>query len=119
MCCKGFLKRAVPFFLTFLVGILIAGIFIPIGGSNFQFRKNRWQKHREYHERTDSEIQRLREENEQLRKQLEEKQNLKLEGIGEGDVPRIRLDKRVKIVQGIGDVDAAVPPPPPLPAAKK
>lgn len=95
MCCKGFLKRAVPFFLTFLIGILIAGIFVPIGGSNFQFRKNRWQNHREYHERQDSEIQRLREENEQLKKKLSE---IKEQNLAE------ELD---------------VPPPPPLPAKRK
>jgi len=78
MFCNGFLKRAIPFFLTFVVGVLIAGIFIPISGPNFQFRKNRWQRHQEFHERQDSEIQRLREENERLRQQLSEikEQNL-------------------------------------------
>jgi hypothetical protein len=85
MCGKGFFKRAVPFFLTFLVGVLIAGIFVPIGSPNFQFRKRGWQNHREQHERMDSEMQRLRDENERLRKQLSEikEQNL----IEELDVP--------------------------------
>lgn len=93
MCCKGFFKRAVPFFLTFLIGVLIASIFVPITGSNFQFRKNRWQKHREYHERMDSEIQQLREENERLRKQLSET-NL----IEELDVPPPPLPAKLKTV---------------------
>ena len=27
MCCKGFMKKVVPFTLTFLLGILITGLF--------------------------------------------------------------------------------------------
>ena len=108
MFCKGFFKRAVPFFLTFLIGVLIASIFVPITGHNFQFRKNRWQKHREYHERMENEIQQLREENERLRQQLKEM-----------PVLRSNVPDRVKVKTIIGDADRAVPPPPPVPAAKK
>lgn len=103
MFCKGFFKRAVPFFLTFVIGVLIASIFVPITGHNFQFRKNRWQKHREYHERIENEMQQLREENERLRQQLEEKRVLRL------DVP---ANKREKVKTIISDADRAVPPPP-------
>ncbi len=85
MCCKGLFKRAVPFFLTFLVGVLIAGIFVPLTGTNFQFRKNRWQKHRHHHERMDAEIQRLRDENERLRQKLSETKEQNL--ADEFDVP--------------------------------
>lgn len=94
MCCKGFFKRAIPFFLTFLIGVLIAGIFVPIGSPNFQFRNNRWQKHREYHERMDSEIQQLRQENERLRKQLSERKDLGL--FEDLDVPPPPLPAKIK-----------------------
>jgi hypothetical protein len=102
MYCKGFFKRAVPFFLTFFVGVMIASIFLPLTGSNFQFRKNRWQRHREYHERMESEIQQLREENERLRQQLEEKQEFRLE------IPNKRILK-VKTVNG--EIERVVTPP--------
>ena len=96
MCCKGFFKRAIPFFLTFLIGILIAGIFIPIGSSNFQFRKNRWQGHREQYERMEFEMRQLREENERLRKQLTE---TKVQNLSEElDVPPPLPEIRKKVV---------------------
>jgi hypothetical protein len=106
MCCKGFLKRAIPFFLTFLVGVLIAGIFIPISGPNFQFRKRGWQSHRQQHERMDFEMRQLREENERLRKQLEER-NL--------NYPVLEQDvsEESNALTPLGDLDV---PPPPLPS---
>lgn len=74
MCCKGFLKRVLPFFLTFAVGLLIASFFVSIT-PNFKFQKRGWNnKHRQYHQRIESENMRLREENNLLKRQLEVKQ---------------------------------------------
>lgn len=72
MCCKGFLKRVLPFFLTFAVGLLIASFFVSIT-PNFKFEKRRWSKHRAYHYQLESDNQRLRQENEMLKRQLLEK----------------------------------------------
>lgn len=81
MCCKGFLKRILPFFLTFSIGLLIASFFITVAAPNFNFKKRGFNKHRQYHQRVESENQRLREENNRLKKELAEieKQNLAVE----------------------------------------
>ena len=49
MCCKGFFKRIVPFFLTFAVGLFIASFFVTIAAPNFQFRRNVWKTSSTYH----------------------------------------------------------------------
>jgi hypothetical protein len=86
MCCKGFFKRVLPFFLTFSLGLLIASFFVTVAAPNFQFRRNGgWSKHRQNHHRLESENQRLREENSQLKRQLADKRNSDLEMIF--DVP--------------------------------
>jgi hypothetical protein len=91
MCCKGFLKRVLPFFLTFAVGLLIASFFVSIT-PNFKFEKRGgWNRHRAYHQRLEFENQRLREENNLLKKQLLEEQTLPPvlpDGI-ENSVPRV------------------------------
>lgn len=92
MCGKGFLKRAVPFLLTFVIGALIAGLFVPFG--SFKFRKNNWHRHQEYHQKMETENQLLRDENERLKKQLSE----------------------IKVQDRSEELD--VPPPLPLPPSK-
>ena len=82
MCCQGFVKRVVPFFLTFAVGLFIASFFVTIAAPTFQFQNRGWRKnHRQYDRQREAEIQRLREEN----------MNLKNEArLNEG---RLKLDK--------------------------
>jgi hypothetical protein len=74
MCCPGFLKRVVPFFLTFAVGLFIASFFVTIAAPTFQFQNRGWRKnHRQYDRQREIEIQRLREENMRLKNQLSDK----------------------------------------------
>ena len=91
MCCKGFVKRVVPFFLTFAVGLFIASFFVSIAAPNFQFNRGR-RNHRQYDRRIESENQQLREENSRLKRELAEKDDVTVSGF--------YLD---------------VPPPPPMP----
>lgn len=69
----GFIKRFLPFALTFAAGLFIASFFVTIGFPKFGAR---------HRERRQNEVRALRNEVEQLRKekydlrrQLEEKQN--------------------------------------------
>jgi hypothetical protein len=74
MCCKGFIKRVVPFFLTFAVGLFIASFFVTIAAPTFQFTNRSWRKnHRQYDRQREADIQRLREENMHLKNQLLDK----------------------------------------------
>ena len=74
MCCsKGFIKRVVPFFLTFAVGLFIASFFITIAAPQFNLRSRGWGKHQRYHQKMEFENQRLSEENNRLKRQLAEK----------------------------------------------
>jgi len=57
MGSKGWIKRVLPFFATFAVGIFIAGLF-GFGGPRFG-RHGRWERRMEF--------ERLRTENEELR----------------------------------------------------
>ena len=108
MYCKGLFKRAIPFLLTFTIGILIASIFVPFTGSGFQFRKNRWkEEHREQHERMEFEMRQLREENERLREQLENLPKLE-EQLPVIEPVEIKRDRRLKIVTVQGEVDRTV-----------
>ena len=70
MCCKGFTKRILPFFLTFAVGLFIASFFVTIAAPSFQFpsRSSR-RNHREYDRQREFEIQQLRDENLRLKNQ--------------------------------------------------
>jgi hypothetical protein len=98
MCGKVFIKRVLPFFLTFAVGLFIASFFVSITAPKFQFNRG-WRKHQQYHRTMEFENQRLREENSRLKKQLADND---LHNLNNRDF----------------DVDFAVPPPPPLPPAK-
>lgn len=73
MCCKGFAKRVLPFFLTFAVGLFIASFFVSIAAPSFQFpnRVSR-KKHREYDRQREAEIKQLRERNAELERRLAE-----------------------------------------------
>jgi hypothetical protein len=76
MCCKGFLKRILPFFLTFAVGLLIASFFVSIT-PNFKFEKRHWgKKHKAYDRQLETENRRLKEENEFLKRQALEREAL-------------------------------------------
>ena len=76
MCYKGFLKRILPFFLTFALGLLIASFFVTIKVPNFNSGRQSWRyQHREYDRRMELENQRLREENTILKRQLAERQD--------------------------------------------
>jgi cell shape-determining protein MreC len=105
MCCKGFLKRILPFFLTFAFGLLIASFFVSIT-PNFKFQKRGWSRHQQYHQRLESENQRLREENNLLKRQLSEADSMmptklevrRLDTITE--VPLPPPPPKVKIVRG-------------------
>ncbi|MEZ5428399.1 MAG: hypothetical protein R2747_19170 [Pyrinomonadaceae bacterium] len=99
---KGVLKRAVPFILTFTVGLLIAGLFISISAPSFRGKRN-WKKHREYHRRLESENYRLRVENCRMRKQMAE----------------MERQKRTEEILELKRLDLDVPPPPPLPPAPR
>jgi hypothetical protein len=72
MCCsKGFLKRFVPFFLTFAVGLFIASFFVTVAAPKFQFKNRAWKKnHKQYDRQRELDIQRLREENIRLKNEL-------------------------------------------------
>ena len=68
MCCKGFAKRDLPFFLTFSVGLFIASFFVSIVAPNFRLpSRNSRKVHREVDRQRDIELQQLREENFRLK----------------------------------------------------
>lgn len=98
MLFLGVLKRVVPFFLTFAAGLFIASFFINIASPRFNFPRKS-HKFRE--------IQRLRDENRdlkkancELRKQLEEaRRNSELKFTLDSDLPHF---------------EPPPPPPPPM-----
>ncbi len=74
MCCQGFAKRVLPFFLTFAVGLFIASFFVSIAAPNFQFpNRNSRRTHREYDRQRDAQLRQLSERNADLEKQLADK----------------------------------------------
>ncbi len=71
MCCLGFIKRVLPFALTFVVGLFIASFFVTIAAPNFQFpSRERRKNHRQYDQQIESENKRLKEINIRLKNQL-------------------------------------------------
>ena len=86
MCCKGFIKRILPFFLTFAVGLFIASFFVSVAAPSFQFKNRDGKKHREYH--------RLKYENRQLRERVQ------------------RLERERSMAASEFEVNLDVPPPP-------
>ena len=67
---KSFIKRFVPFFLTFALGLLVASFFVSIAAPRLNF--NREGKHGRYY-RMKCENERLRRENQRLERQLAER----------------------------------------------
>ena len=59
MCSKGLLKRILPFFATFAIGLFIASFFVDVSGS--RFGRGRYMRH---------EMQQLRFENERQREEI-------------------------------------------------
>lgn len=96
MCCKGFIKRIVPFFLTFAVSLFIASFFVSIAAPNFRFNFERRRTHREYDLQREIEIQRLNERNALLERKLADSDSQ------DSSTP---------------DLKYLVPPPPPMPPA--
>ncbi len=60
----GLLKRALPFFATFALGLFVASFFVNIGGQRFGYRNH--ERGRCRHE-----LQQLREENMRLREEMD------------------------------------------------
>ena len=71
MFYKGFLKRIIPFFLTFAAGLFIASFFVSIAAPNFNWRRGR--SHR-MHEcwRVNTENEELRRDSYRMKRELEE-----------------------------------------------
>ena len=67
---KSFIKRFVPFFLTFALGLLVASFFVSVAAPRLNF--NREGKHGRYY-RMKCENERLRRENLRLERQLAER----------------------------------------------
>lgn len=103
MCnSKGFLKRLLPFFATFAVGIFIASFFVSISAPSFRGRGGKRQ-----------EIRRLRIEVEELRNE-----NLRLKNEMESlrwNSPHIKHPGDDEL----NDLELLVPPPPPLPVERR
>ena len=107
MCCKGFFKRVVPFFLTFAAGLFVASFFVSVAAPNFSFRSDR----RYYRF---GEIQRLRIENRELREN-NFRQRRQIE-----ELRRQMMNADASDVFGaVPPVDVDVPPPPPPPRAPR
>ena len=70
MCYKGLIKRIVPFFLTFAAGLFIASFFVTIAAPSFNFRRGPGR----YGEmqRLRSELNETKQENTELRMQIQE-----------------------------------------------
>ena len=91
---KGLLKRMLPFFATFAVGIFVASFFVNIGGPRFGHREGGKCRHEMRELRYEYEQQ--REEIRQLREQLDDVQ-----------MSTTTLDGELPL-----DIDIPLPPPP-------
>ena len=107
MCCKGFLKRVVPFFLTFAAGLFIASFFVSVAAPTFGFRGDR-----NYYRF--GEIQRLRIENRELR-ETNCRQRRQMEELRRQALSADQSD----IYSAVPPVDLNAPPPPPPPRAPR
>jgi hypothetical protein len=101
---KGLLKRFIPFFLTFAAGLLIASFFVPVTAPSFG--RGRGKRHRAQHEQMERDIQRLREENLNLKMELKEARERSIDW-STGEFPL--MDAPVPPVA----FEAPAPPPPP------
>ena len=103
MCCTGFIKRFLPFALTFAAGLFIASFFMPIGfsRSGSHHRGN----HRNEFRELQMKYEKSEEENIRLRNQLDE---LKMNG---------EFLEHSQVLEIPGEMDFDIPPPPVAPAA--
>ena len=99
MCNKGFLKRMLPFFATFALGIFIASFFVSVG-PRFGFGEKRMHRFQE--------MQRLQLENEELREE-----NLRLK-TNHQDFDPMELKDEGSTLDG-SRILRISPPPPPAP----
>jgi sensor histidine kinase YesM len=99
MCGKVFIKRVIPFFLTFAVGLFIASFFVTIAAPSFKFNRGSRRQHQQYDRMMELEKQRLNEEVLQLKRQLAERE---LQNLNDRNV----------------NLDFVVPPPPPAPSVR-
>lgn len=99
MCCKGLVKKVVPFFIALTVGLFITSLFVTVAAPSFSFGKRNWKKHREYHRTMEFENRELRRENFRLERKLAE------------------LEKRQQAVFELQELESDVPPPPLVPIA--
>jgi len=119
MCCKGFFKRVVPFFLTFAAGLFIASFFVSVAAPTFQFKNRGWRgNHRQYDRQREAEIQQLREENRRLKNALSTVKVDKFTGTyqmnGDGNAKLLEYEATINGER----IDDLVPPPAPLAPSK-
>lgn len=91
---KGLLKRMLPFFATFALGIFIASFFVNIGGTSSGHRKSGKCRH---------ELRDLRFEYEQQREEI----RLLREQLDDVQMGTTTLDGELPL-----DIDIPLPPPP-------
>ena len=63
----GFVKRFLPFFAAFALGLFVASFFVSVGFPRFERQGKRHGRHH----RCNSEIEQLRRENFELRRQID------------------------------------------------
>ncbi len=104
MCSKGFFKRILPFFATFVIGLFIASFFVDISAP--RFGRGRWMRH---------EFQRMQMENEQLRNEnLRLRNQMEGTSFNPGELRHIHMDE-----MPVPDVNMPVPLPPPPPRLRR
>jgi hypothetical protein len=76
MCSKGFFRRVVPFFATFLMGVFIASFFVTSGRPSLGGHRHHMEEDRQIRielDRVNDENDRVTQENMHLREQLGER----------------------------------------------
>jgi len=108
MCSKGLLKRLLPFFATFAVGIFIASFFVNVGFP--RFRGCSWERHKQMQQMS-VENEELRNENLRLKNELEDR--------GSESSDHRQVYRRVFTTPDGTQVPYDAPMPPPVPVAPK
>ena len=93
MCCKGILKRFLPFFITLTAGLFIASFFVDLTPTPFKFGDRGMRRFRDYQE--------MKMENMELRQRLADTQQ---------QLDQLRRDPKPNF-------DVPPPPPPKAPRA--
>ena len=122
MCSKNFIKRIVPFFLTFAVGLFIASFFITLSAPTFRFPfrgGERFRRHQQNDRMMELENQRLREENERLKADSEAKVKI-FSGTFEMDKDgRVKRIEKMEYTFDTDSSDELVPPPASMQSIRK